>query len=567
MMVSLARLCVVALVLLSAAGLGSALFGETVYTMTLLPSEVVNSPVVHDNSDSFGTGFCKLTRTEGAKTMFCEVEHNVNELISADIHVGARGEVGPIVFTFSQEGFLLQGQFSFEDHATYTADQLQSFFLNGLFYLNIVSLDFENGEIRGQVNHGDRFYSIMTPSQTVPRATATGGTGIAVGTYDFERNELDFQLTHSVNNPLETQVGKGKAGDAGKLQGVLSGSSPLATVFPLTTQEDEDLFLDLLFLQVTSESNPTGEIRGQLVSIDYINQPAFTALLNGQQANSGTNIEGVAVVAYDCESRLMEYIVLHDGANPTDAFVVVGELGEQAQFLFSLPNVQSPIYGTQFLLPAEAEALYSNAMGFGIFFGTNNGTDAAIRGQINSDFDKVAYLSGTNVMPAVTTSSTGLMLLREVEFSAYEYRLFYNLNETPTEVTLMLGNEGVNGGRLRTLDDIDNGSDDVLVLDDDDREALEAEETYIEIRTFEHPFGVVRGQIRNIGQCDLNIDNEITDPSNSRSNSLQSSEASFISNALTDEDDYHVIYVLAAGNQLAPSFALLACAFLAFIFV
>jgi hypothetical protein len=68
------------------------------------------------------------------------------------------------------------------------------------------------------------------------------------------------------------------------------------------------------------------------------------------------------------------------------------------------------------------------------------------------------------------------------------------------------------------------------------------------------------------GQCDLNIDNVITDPSNSRSNSLQSSEASFISNALSDEDDYHVIYVLAAGNQLAPSFALLACAFLAFLF-
>ena len=75
-------------------------------------------------------------------------------------------------------------------------------------------------------------------------------------------------------------------------------------------------------------------------------------------------------------------------------------------------------------------------------------------------------------MPPVTTSSTGLMLMREVDFSSYEYRLFYvrhaalhmiasngqfadrkqNLNETPTEVTLMLGNEGVNGGRLRTLE-------------------------------------------------------------------------------------------------------------------
>ena len=37
-----------------------------------------------------------------AKAMFCEVEHNVNELTSADIHVGARGETGPTVFTFSQ---------------------------------------------------------------------------------------------------------------------------------------------------------------------------------------------------------------------------------------------------------------------------------------------------------------------------------------------------------------------------------------------------------------------------------------------------------------------------------
>lgn len=36
--------------------------------------------------------------------MFCEIEHNVNELISADFHVGARGELGATVFTFSQCG-------------------------------------------------------------------------------------------------------------------------------------------------------------------------------------------------------------------------------------------------------------------------------------------------------------------------------------------------------------------------------------------------------------------------------------------------------------------------------
>lgn len=48
-----------------------------------------------------------------------------------------------------------------------------------------------------------------------------------------------------------------------------------------------------------------------------------------------------------------------------------------------------------------------------------------IRGQINDSFDKVAYLSGTNVVPPITTSSTGLMLMREIDFSTYEYRLFY----------------------------------------------------------------------------------------------------------------------------------------------
>lgn len=34
--------------------------------------------------------------------------------------------------TSSREGFLLQGQFSFENDATYSADELESFFLNGV---------------------------------------------------------------------------------------------------------------------------------------------------------------------------------------------------------------------------------------------------------------------------------------------------------------------------------------------------------------------------------------------------------------------------------------------------
>lgn len=54
-----------------------------------------------------------------------------------------------------------------------TSEVMLNNILDGLWYIEMSSIDYPNGEIRGQITHQDRFYASLSPQNTIPRASGT----------------------------------------------------------------------------------------------------------------------------------------------------------------------------------------------------------------------------------------------------------------------------------------------------------------------------------------------------------------------------------------------------------
>ena len=70
--------------------------------------------------------------------------------------------------------------------------------------------------------------------------------------------------------------------------------------------EDQHGLADLIYLQVSSNRNPKGDIRGQLTSIDYIDSAQFTSFLSNRLPETESNATGCVIISYDCDTSLME---------------------------------------------------------------------------------------------------------------------------------------------------------------------------------------------------------------------------------------------------------------------
>jgi len=508
-------LFVAALAVLFAAA--NAAWVETAYTATLTPDQIV--PATSGAAGFGGTAVCILDRNSSPKTLDCEVQTDVDDVSTLQIHQGPRGSNGPVVYSFDntyQQGFHVRQVVSLVDFSDYTVDQQVSDFLNGQWYLTVGSNDFSGGGIRGQIEHTDRVYSRMDVSNTIPRASGSSATGIALATYTFfnPSRTLQMDFVHNVQNPTGVEIRLGRPGEVGPL--VYFFDDARSSVFhsvQYTVSEEEELLEDLQYLQILSDKNPNGEIRGQMIGIDYVPEIAFTSRLDGnsQVPSVNTNNRGCGLVAYNCQTRLMEYLVMHNVPNANGAFVHAAQLNQNGAVLFALDGFVSPIYGSVHLTLEEELILYTQQMYFNV--ASDQFPSGEIRGQITVQNDWWAYLSGTNVVPPVTTEAVGCatFFLDGEQNRVLNYDIHHSVS-TPREVTLEVGEEGQNGD----LDFIFPSAfspirGDSIVMDDDDLEAFVTDSSYITVISEQYPsIGEIRGQIKRVNPCRATNDNSLT---------------------------------------------------------
>jgi len=194
-----------------------------------------------------------------------------------------------------------------------------------------------------------------------------------------------------------------------------------------SVRSEADMFNDQHWVSVTSVNSPRiGEIRGQMNVIDYIppGSVAFAATLTSAPYAGSTppvysGAHGCMIVSLDCESRLMEYLIVHTVYLPLSANIHAGLSGQRGSFLFSLPRSKSPIYGSMIL----EEDVYSLLINEGLYVAITSQTypTGEIRGQIDLSRGYYAYLTGTNVpLTPATTAAVGCAT----------FDLFTNLGKT-----------------------------------------------------------------------------------------------------------------------------------------
>jgi len=255
-------------------------------------------------SDAYGTCTGVLAADESSFTLSCE--HNVGEPIAAHVHRGFADENGPILFDLGSATSPIQ--------ATWDLDEDEAIrLLAGGLYVNVHSNDFTNGEIRGQIRATQRLAgrSIafkLAGDQEVP-AVATAASGACIADVDFDETPLispnrvafDLRCAHDVDDPTAAHIHLAERGAEGDV--VVDLGSPVSPIeasveFTIASRVNA-FFAGELYVNVHSEDEPDGEIRGQMESCIEgpntlcLNDGRFTVQVDWQ--SNTDNGKGVAV--------------------------------------------------------------------------------------------------------------------------------------------------------------------------------------------------------------------------------------------------------------------------------
>ena len=200
---------------------------------------------------------------------------------------------------------------------------------------------------------------------------------------------------------------------------------------------------------------------------------------------------------YHCDSLTFEYLVYHDVQNPTQAVVYDGIPGINGTALFTLSRATSPIYGSQILTDGYQFLLFNQTLFINIE--SQQFPDGEIIGPISTQYPYYAYLSGTYVVPPVTTSSVGIATLSMLTNSTFDYDIQFSV-PYPIEVRLSQGPEGINGPINRLFPTNTTpviGAE--LELTASEINTLNNGLFYIEISSEAYPIdGEIRGQIYTV---------------------------------------------------------------------
>lgn len=220
-------------------------------------------------STAVGFGRVTLNGSETVITVSLTFSGLSSNQIAAHIH-GPAGPGGnaPVIFDIGSQG-ATSGTFTALIFAV-TPQQVADL-RNGLWYFNVHSANFFNGEIRGQIMFDSPFIANLSGVQEVP-SNGSAGVGIATATINNSGALMYVSLTFQGlgSNQTASHVhGGGMPGvNAGILfdigsSGATAGDFP-DRLFSLTLTQQAQLRSGLFYINVHSVNFSNGEIRGQL---------------------------------------------------------------------------------------------------------------------------------------------------------------------------------------------------------------------------------------------------------------------------------------------------------------
>lgn len=475
------------------------------------------------SNTSMALGLGGLTLNETRDTLCVNIGWTglTSALTGLHIHEGLPGVNGPVLIDLVP--------FIDNDHVmtmltgAAITPELIGKHLRGELYLNLHTENNPNGEIRGQIipESDMAFVADLNGMQQVPMVTTSA---FGLGTFLLAKHNGNLKISATftgLSGPITAaHFHSGAPGISGgvvqDLGALINGNTIVGEVDP--TSFLSDLMAGNIYLNVHTDLNPNGEIRGQLMMPMGI---AFDASLNGAQQVPPviTDAKGTAsfVATWDMDS--IRYDVVLDGLS--------GPL--QAAHLHNAPiNVAGPVVIdltegingnriTGWITSATAgdiiELLEGNLY---INVHTDANPNGEIRGQVYR-YMREGYsiaLDGAQQVPPNGSAATGTGLVSVDRAQSNAHVMFVVNAEMVQAAHFHIGEPGMNGPVLFDMSDLlmNNGvftywkSTDPTPFTTANSIQFRNDSLYLNVHTEDFPNGEIRGQVRRGAVCtEMNV--------------------------------------------------------------
>lgn len=467
-------------------------------------------PVV--DTSAYGSGYA-LVDTSTFALELTVVTEGVDDATAAHIHTGRIGTNGDVLVALEQSADDMGKWVSPEDLAI-DAD-IFDVLASGGHYVNVHTPANGSGELRGQILTSDLVLATfeLSGDQEVPVA-ATSATGNGYALVNTSNYNLELVVdTTGVDDATMAHIHTGDIGTNGDVLVALEQS--MANPGMWTTPADTEINADILavlasgghYVNVHTPSFPNGEIRGQIVTPQYV---IATFGLSGAQevpavtsTASGNGYALVNTLTYD-----LDLVVNTDGVDDASAaHIHTGRIGMNGDVLVGLeqstddPGIWMTPEDTM-LTPVTLEVLVSG--GHYVNIHTPANPNGELRGQILTDnFVIVAFgLSGEQETHAVTTtaSGSGYALVNTDDYSL-ELQVLTSGVADATAAHIHTGVAGVDGPVLLGLEQDSSDANRWMtpanaMLDATIFGVLASGGNYVNVHTPAYPNGELRGQIQ-----------------------------------------------------------------------
>ena len=292
---------------------------QTQFTAVIEGGSEAPTPV---ESNATGTGFFELTDAGLRFNITADVASLSGPITAAHFHNASFGEAGGVVRTLTEDfnGNTASGTWTSADSEPLTAELLDEL-RAGNIYVNIHTDQNPDGEIRGQLVPSGRIAELDV-DQTVPAATvAAGQDPSGLGLFTLTDAGLSYrvsvnlsQLSGAITAAHFHNGARGTAGDVVRtitddfVGNTASGTWTSTDSEPLTAELIEELRAGNIYVNVHTEANSSGEIRGQ------IELPHFAAEFDASQAVPAptTSSEATSVGVFLLTSEGLEFDITVD---------------------------------------------------------------------------------------------------------------------------------------------------------------------------------------------------------------------------------------------------------------
>lgn len=451
------------------------------------------------------------------------------------IHTGLPGQNGPLAVLIAPQldSDGRGGIFRAKDNTLDIDEEFTEAIRNRMFYINVHSLDFPTGEIRGQIAGPSNgiLRAYLRGGEENPQVVSTGGGAV------LAEMRPDFSTTYygsfsGLNSDIATEIAGGvhvHVGFPGQNGGVISAID----IQPHSGNRGADIHaqnisLDTLgflfsarratYINVHSREFESGEIRGQLLAES---QTVYTGLFSAlQEVNPVISFANGTVMAEKSGNRLTTVGGLFNLFGEVDMDIAGGAHfhsglpGQNGDVLYSL-NIL-PLGDNNYLfdpienileIDEQAGEMFNNrAIYANVHTDRNPGGEARAQMMQEANNYYLANLGGSNEVPALRTDASGTVILEQYPNRSIAVGGFSGLMSPFNEDvaggahihSALTGNNGpVETLLMATVDPDQRGgifeaSNNVIEVD---RNNLEERKLYVNIHTVDNPGGELRATI------------------------------------------------------------------------